>query len=120
MRMLPSSLLISLLVVEVEAKSLNEAMAKIKKDAGFDPKEPPEHKTDIRVGLYIEHLLDVSAIFTLHNPPQPSTPSTPSTPPSHPPASTPSAAPLRAHPRYHSAWHVHVHAHLSPPSTRAG
>ena len=30
MRMLPSSLLISLLVVEVEAKSLNEAMAKIK------------------------------------------------------------------------------------------
>jgi hypothetical protein len=47
MRMLPSSLLISLLVVEVEAKSLNEAMAKIKKDAGFDPKEPPEHKTDI-------------------------------------------------------------------------
>ena len=32
MRMLPSSLLISLLVVEVEAKSLNEAMAKIKID----------------------------------------------------------------------------------------
>ena len=90
MRMLPSCLLISLLVVEVDAKSLNEAMAKIKKDAGFDPKEPPEHKTDIKVGLYLEHLLDVSAICTLHTtldtlhalqarrPPHPSTPSTPS------------------------------------------
>ena len=65
MRMLPSCLLISLLVVEVEAKSLNEAMAKIKKEAGFDPKEPPEHKTDIKVGLYLEHLLDVSALRTL-------------------------------------------------------
>ena len=33
----------SLLVLEVDAKSLHEAMAVIR-DAGFDPKEPPEHK----------------------------------------------------------------------------
>ena len=47
------SRLIWLLVVGVdEASSLkDEAMAKIKKDAGFDPKEPPEHNTDIKVGL---------------------------------------------------------------------
>ena len=46
-----SSRLIWLLVVGVdEASSLkDEAMAKIKKDAGFDPKEPPEHNTDIKV-----------------------------------------------------------------------
>ena len=57
-----SSRLIWLLVVGVgEASSLNdEAMAKIKKDAGFNPKEPPEHNTDIKVGLYPERL-DVSA-----------------------------------------------------------
>ena len=57
-----SNRLIWLLVVGVdEASSLkDEAMAKIKKDAGSDPKEPPEHNTDIKVGLYLEHL-DVSA-----------------------------------------------------------
>ena len=94
MRMLPSCLLISLLVVEVEAKSLNEAMAKIKKEAGFDPKEPPEHKTDIKVGLYLEHLLDVSAICTLHNSRHP--PSPPSPPPSTPPH--PPRPPRPSHP----------------------
>ena len=109
MRMLPSCLLISLLVVEVDAKSLNEAMAKIKKDAGFDPKEPPEHKTDIKVGLYLEHLLDVSAICTLHTtldtlhalqarrPPHPSTPSTPSPLPHPPPPPHPHLRTLCMH-----------------------
>ena len=80
-----------LLVVGVdEASSLkDEAMAKIKKDAGFDPKEPPEHNTDINGlrgsrGLYLKRL-DVSA--PPHNPKHPrsapsvsSTPSAPSAP----------------------------------------
>ena len=57
------SLLISLLVVDVKDPSLNEAMAKIKKSAGglFEPKEPPEHKLDTKVGLHHDHLLAVSA-----------------------------------------------------------
>ena len=57
-----ASRLIWLLVIGVgEASSLNdEAMAKIKKDAGFNPKEPLKHNTDIKFGLYLEHL-DVSA-----------------------------------------------------------
>ena len=42
--MLPTFLLVSLLVLVVDAKSLHEAMGEIKRDAGFDPKEPPEHK----------------------------------------------------------------------------
>ena len=50
-----------LLVGHAGAKSLTVAMAQIKKEAGFDPKEPPQHKTDVKVGMYIEHLLDVSA-----------------------------------------------------------
>ena len=73
-----SSRLIWLLVVGVdEASSLkDEAMAKIKKDAGFDPKEPPEHNTDINFGLYLERL-DVSA--PPHDPKHPrSAPSAPS------------------------------------------
>ena len=62
MRVLRSSLLVSLLVVDVKDPSLNETMAKIKKNAGgFEPKEPPEHKTDIKVGLHLDHLLAVSA-----------------------------------------------------------
>ena len=51
----------TLLVGRAGAKSLTMAMAQIKKNAGFDPKEPPQHKTDVKVGMYIEHLLDVSA-----------------------------------------------------------
>jgi hypothetical protein len=62
MRSLCSSLLISLLRVAVKDSSLmSEAMAKTKKNAGFEPKEPPEHKTDIKVGLHLDHLLAVSA-----------------------------------------------------------
>ena len=57
LRVLRSSLLVSLLVVDVKDPSLNEAMAKIKKNAGgFEPKEPPEHKTDLKVGLHLDHL----------------------------------------------------------------
>ena len=57
MRILRSSLLVSLLVVDVKDPSLNEAMAKIKKNAGsFEPKEPPEHKTATKVGLHLDHL----------------------------------------------------------------
>ena len=93
----PSLLIISLLVVEVvDAKSLNEAMAKIKKDAGFDPKEPPEHKTGIKVGLYLEHLLDVSALRTLRIPPHPPHTHTLCTPP-HPPHPS---APVCMHPPF--------------------
>ena len=51
----------TLLVGHAGAKSLTVAMGQIKKEAGFDPKEPPTHKTDVKVGMYIEHLLDVSA-----------------------------------------------------------
>jgi hypothetical protein len=51
----------TLLFGRAGAESLTVAMAHIKEDAGFDPKEPPEHKTDIKVGLYLEHLLDVRA-----------------------------------------------------------
>lgn len=51
----------TLLVGHAGAKSLTVAMAQIKKNAGFDPKEPPQHKTDVKVGMYIEHLLEVSA-----------------------------------------------------------
>ena len=69
MRTLPSTMMLSLLVAGVGASSLKVAMAHIKEEAGFDPKEPPQHKTDIKVGLYLEHLLDVSAF---------SAPSTPS------------------------------------------
>ena len=62
MRVLRLSLRISLLVVDVKDPSLNEAMAKIKKSAGgFEPKEPPEHKMDTKVGLHLDHLLAVSA-----------------------------------------------------------
>ena len=58
MRILRSSLLIALLVVVKD-----ETMAKIKKNAGglFDPKEPPEHKMDTKVGLHLDQLLAVSA-----------------------------------------------------------
>ena len=96
MRVLRSSLLISLLVVEVKDPSLNEAMAKIKKSAGgFEPKEPPEHKMDTKVGLHLDHLLAVSAPLSAlyphaqhysplkhpqHTPQHPRTPSAPSAP----------------------------------------
>ena len=57
LRVLRSSLLVSLLVVDVKDPSLNETMAKIKKNAGgFEPKEPPEHKTATKVGLHLDHL----------------------------------------------------------------
>ena len=96
MRVLRSSLLISLLVVEVKDPSLNEAMAKIKKSAGgFEPEEPPEHKMDTKVGLHRDHLLAVSAPPSAlyphaqhysplkhpqHTPQHPRTPSAPSAP----------------------------------------
>ena len=96
MRVLRSSLLISLLVVDVKDPSLNEAMAKIKKSAGgFEPKEPPEHKMDTKVGLHLDHLLAVNAPPSAlparstfphplkhpqHMPQHPRTPSAPSAP----------------------------------------
>ena len=106
MRILRSSLLTSLLVV-VKGSSLNEAMAKIKNDAGFKPKEPRKHKTDTKVGLHLDNLLAVSAppsapstyLRTAHpqhnrlsTPAAPSAPS-PSAPSAHPqhPQHTPSA-----------------------------
>ena len=67
MRIFPNSLLISLLVVDVKGSSLNEAMAKkIKNDAGFEPKEPCKHKSDIKVGLHVDSLLAVSAHLRPH------------------------------------------------------
>ena len=42
-----------------DAPLRTEAMAHIKEEAGFDPKEPPKHQTDIKVG-HLEHLLEVS------------------------------------------------------------
>ena len=50
----------TLLFGRAGAESLTVAMAHIKEDAGFDPKEPPSHTTDVKVGVYLEHLLDVS------------------------------------------------------------
>ena len=57
-----ASRLVWLLVIGVdEASSLNNKVtATIKKDAGFNPKEPLKHNTDIKFELYLEHL-DVSA-----------------------------------------------------------
>ena len=60
MRMLAFTMA-TLLFGRAGAESLTVAMAHIKDDAGFNPKEPPKHKTDIKVGLYLEHLLDVRA-----------------------------------------------------------
>ena len=67
----------TLLVGHAGAKSLTVAMGQIKKEAGFDPKEPPTHKTDVKVGMYIEHLLDVSAAASA---PPHTTPSTHASP----------------------------------------
>ena len=60
MRMLAFTMA-TLLFGRAGAESLTVAMSHIKERAGFDPKEPPKHKTDIKVGLYLEHLLDVRA-----------------------------------------------------------
>ena len=53
MGMVPSSLLTSLLVVAVEASSRNEATAKIGKDAGFGPQEPPHPAMHVTASLAI-------------------------------------------------------------------
>ena len=50
----------SCLVVSTFADTLTLAMTKIRDSGAFDPKEPPTHKTDVKVGVYLEHLLDVS------------------------------------------------------------
>ena len=51
MRIVPSSLLTSLLVVAAEASSLNEATAKIRKGAGFGPQEPPHPAMHVTASL---------------------------------------------------------------------
>ena len=51
---------VAMLFGRVGAASLAMAMAEIKATAGFDPREPPQHRTAIDVGVYVEHLLDVS------------------------------------------------------------
>lgn len=55
-----ASLLAACLVGSAGASSLTVAMTDIRGRGEFDPKEPPDHKTDIKVGVYLEHLLDVS------------------------------------------------------------
>ena len=108
MRILRSSLLTSLLVV-VKGSSLNEAMAKIKNDAGFEPKEPRKHKTDTKVGLHLDNLLAVSA--------PPSAPSTylRTAHPQHNRLSTP-AAPSAPSPSARSAHPQHPQHTPSAPS----
>ena len=51
---------VAMLFGRVGAASLAMKMAEIKATAGFDPREPPQHRTVIDVGVYVEHLLDVS------------------------------------------------------------
>ena len=114
MRMLAFTMA-TLLFGRAGAESLTVAMSHIKERAGFDPKEPPKHKTDIKVGLYLEHLLDVSAICTLHNSRHP--PSPPSPPPSTPPH--PPRPPRPSHPRRtHPSAPICMHTPPLPP--RAG
>ena len=48
------------LVGRASSESLTVAMNKLRDTGEFDPKEPPSHKTDVKVGVYLEHLLDVS------------------------------------------------------------
>ena len=61
MHRLQACLLAACLVGSAFAESLTLAMAHIKdRTDGFDPKEPPTHTTDVKVGVYLEHLLDVS------------------------------------------------------------
>ena len=48
------------LVGSAAASSLTVAMTNIRESGEFDPKEPPSHTTDVKVGVYLEHLLDVS------------------------------------------------------------
>ena len=48
------------LVGSTFASSLTVAMTDLRNRGEFDPKEPPDHKTDVKVGVYLEHLLDVS------------------------------------------------------------
>ena len=59
-RLLMRLLMASCLVVSTFAESLTLAMNKIRDSGAFAPKEPPTHKTDVKVGVYLEHLLDVS------------------------------------------------------------
>ena len=69
MRVLRLSLLISLLFVDVKDPSLNEALAKIKKSAGgSEPKQPPEHKTDTKVGLCTSITWHLRAHLRPHDP----------------------------------------------------
>ena len=51
---------VAMLFGRVGAASLAMKMAEIKATAGFDPREPPQHRAVIDVGVYVEHLLDVS------------------------------------------------------------
>ena len=55
-----ASLLSACLVGRAGASSLTVAMTKLRDSGEFDPKEPPSHTTDVKVGVYLEHLLDVS------------------------------------------------------------
>ena len=48
------------LVGSAGASSLTVAMTNLRDRGEFDPKDPPSHKTDVKVGVYLEHLLDVS------------------------------------------------------------
>lgn len=58
---LRACLLAACLVSSAFAESLTLAMAHLRDhDDGFDPHEPPTHTTDVKVGVYLEHLLDVS------------------------------------------------------------
>ena len=52
---------VAMLFGRVGAASLAMKMAEIKATAGFDPREPPQHRTVIDVGVYVEHLFDVSS-----------------------------------------------------------
>ena len=61
MSRLQAFLLAACLVGSAFAESLTLAMSHLRnKDDGFDPKEPPTHTTNVNVGVYLEHLLDVS------------------------------------------------------------
>ena len=51
---------VAMLFGRVGAASLAMKMAEIKATAGFDPREPQQHRAVIDVGVYVEHLLDVS------------------------------------------------------------
>ena len=69
------ALMMATLVFGHDTPLRTEAMAHIKEEAGFNPKEPPKHQTDIKVGLHLEHLLDVSTSALA----APATPAAPAT-----------------------------------------